>query len=57
MKKTIIKISVFALVALGLASCVNKSVCQEQRRADGSTYVDKSECSKSMYLLGVIPLN
>ncbi len=56
MKKTIIKISLFAIVAIGLASCVNRSVCPEYKGVDGLMHTDKDACSKSTYLLGFIPM-
>jgi chemotaxis receptor (MCP) glutamine deamidase CheD len=57
MKKTIIKISLFAIVAIGLASCVNRTVCPEYKGVDGLMHTDKDACSKSTYLLGFVPLS
>ena len=50
------KVAIIVLCSMALMSCVTSSKCATATDAKGHQYLDKKECTKQTYLLGLIPL-
>ena len=50
------KVAIIVLCSMALMSCVTSNICSTRTDAQGHQILDKSNCTKQSYLLGLIPL-